>query len=60
MNSTAARVGAYLVGLAVVFATALGIGSAVGPVGPVGDRTESPAESDAGHDGMDTDGDTGS
>ena len=59
MNSTAAKVGAYLVGLAVVFAAALGIGNAVGPVGPAGDRTESPAE-DAGHDGMDMDGNSGS
>jgi hypothetical protein len=60
VNSTAAKVGAYLVGLAVVFAAALGIGSAVGPVGPAADRTESPAPADAGHDGMDMDGDTGS
>ena len=60
MNSTAAKVGAYLVGLAVVFAAALGIGSAVGPVGPAGDRTESPASDDAGHDGTGMDGDTGS
>ena len=59
MNSTAAKLGAYLVGLAVVFAAALGIGSAVGPVGPAGDRTEAPAQ-DAGHDGMDMNGDTGS
>lgn len=61
MNSTAAKVGAYLVGLVVVFAAALGIGSAVGPVGPTADQTESPAPaSDAGHDGMDMSGDTGS
>ena len=59
MNSTAAKVGAYLVGLAVVFAAALGIGSAVGPVGPSADRTESPAPADVGHDGMDMNGDTG-
>lgn len=59
MNSTAAKVGAYLGGLAVVFAASLGIGSAVGPVGPAGNQTESPAQDDAGHDGMDTDGDTG-
>ena len=61
MNSTAAKVGAYLVGLAVVFDAALGIGSAVGPVGLAGDRTESPAQ-DAGHDGdgTDMDGDSGS
>lgn len=57
MNRTAATVGAYLVGLAVVFAAALGIGSAVGPVGPAGDGTEAPAQ-DAGHDGMDMDGDS--
>ena len=55
MNSTAARVGAYLVGLAVVFAAALGVGSAVGSVG---DQTESPARTDVGHDSTDTDGDT--
>ena len=61
MNKPAAKVGAYLVGLAVVFAAALGIGSAVGPVGPGADRTESPAPaSDAGHAGMDMNGDTGS
>ena len=59
MNSTAAKVGAYLVGLALVFAAALGIGSAVGPVGPAADQTESPAGDGAGHDGMDMD-DTGS
>ena len=59
MNSTAAKVGAYLVGLAVVFAAALGIGNAVGPVGPAADRTEAPAQ-DAGHDGMDMDGDSDS
>ena len=60
MNSTAAKVGAYLVGLAVVFAAALGIGTAVGPVGPAGDQTESPARTGVGHDGMEMDGDTGS
>ena len=59
MSSTGAKVGAYLVGLAVVFAAALGIGSAAGPVGPAADRTESPAQDDAGHDGMDLNGDTG-
>jgi hypothetical protein len=59
MNSTTTKVGAYLVGLAVVFAAALGVGSAVGPVGPADDRTESPAH-DVNHDGMDTDGDGGS
>ena len=59
MNSTAAKVGAYLVGLAVVFAAALGIGNAVGPVGPAGDRAESPAPDDVGHDGMDMDGGAG-
>ena len=56
MNSTTAKVGAYLVGLAVVFAAALGIGSAVGPVGPAADQTESPAPADVGHDGMDMSG----
>ncbi|SSC22215.1 Hypothetical protein KLENKIAIHU_798, partial [Klenkia terrae] len=61
VNSTAAKVGAYVAGLAVAFASAFGIGSAVGPVGPTADQTESPAPaSDAGHDGMDMDGDTGS
>ncbi len=58
VNSTAAKVGAYVVGLAVAFAAAFGIGSAVGPVGPTADQTESPA-SDADHDGMDMNGDTG-
>ncbi|WP_116453427.1 hypothetical protein [Blastococcus litoris] len=60
MNSTAAKVGAYLVGLAVVFVAALGVGSAVGPVGPRADGNESPAPADVGHDGMDMDRDTGS
>ncbi|CCH87062.1 conserved exported protein of unknown function [Modestobacter italicus] len=61
MNSTAAKVGAYVVGLAVAFAAAFGIGSAVGPVGPTAGQTESPAPaSDAGHDGMDMNGGTGS
>ena len=60
MNGTAAKVGAYLVGLGVVFAAARGIGGAVGPVGPTGDQTESPAPGDGGHDGMDMDGDAGS
>lgn len=53
MRSTVAKVGGYLVGLAVVFAAAFGIGSAVGPIGPAGDRIDAP---DAGHEGMDTDG----
>ncbi|TFV79377.1 hypothetical protein E4P39_01685 [Blastococcus sp. CT_GayMR19] len=60
MNGTAAKVGGYLVGLVVVFAAALGIGSSVGPVGPAADQTESPAQDDPGHDGMDMSGDTGS
>lgn len=48
MNSTAARVGVYLVGLAVVFVAALGLGSAVGPVGPAADQPSSPAPDGVG------------
>ena len=44
--TTSAKVGAYLVGLAVVFVAAIGLGSAVGPVGPAGERVESPAQTE--------------
>ena len=36
MNATA-RIGAYLAGLGVIFTAGLGIGAAVGPVGPAAD-----------------------
>lgn len=55
MNSTAARVGVYLVGLAVVFVAALGLGSAVGPVGPAGDQPSSPAPDGVGGMNMGSD-----
>lgn len=57
--NTSTRVGAYLVGLAVVFLAALGVGSAVGPVGPAGDQPQQPAGTEVGHGGMDMDGDAG-
>jgi hypothetical protein len=56
---TPTKVGGYLVGLAVVFVAALGVGSAVGPVGPAGDRPQQPAQTEVGHGGMDVDGDAG-
>ena len=54
--NTQMKVGAYLVGLAVVFAAAVGLGRAVGPVGPAGDPAQLPAETEIGHGGMDMDG----
>ena len=54
------KVGAYLAGLLVVFATAAGIGSAVGPVGPAGGQPAPPAQTHVSHTGMDTGGDAGS
>jgi hypothetical protein len=56
---TPAKLGAYLAGLAVVFAAALGIGSAVGPVGPAGEGTVSPAQTGVDHGDMTMDGDAG-
>ncbi|MGX5655177.1 hypothetical protein ACWKWC_10435 [Geodermatophilus nigrescens] len=56
--STATKVGAYLAGLAVVFAAALGLGNAVGPLGPAGEQ-DRPVQTDTGHGGMDTDEHTG-
>ena len=55
---TSTKVGAYLVGLAVVFVAAIGLGSAVGPVGPAGEPVESPAQTDVVHTEMDMDGET--
>lgn len=55
--NTSMKVGAYLVGLAVVFAVAVGIGGVVGPVGPAGDPAQPPAETEVSHGGMDMDGD---
>lgn len=57
--STRNRVGAYLVGLAVVFIGALGLGNAVDPVGPAAGRTEAPAQPDVDHGDMDMNGATG-
>ena len=54
--STPTKVGAYLAGLAVVFAIAFGIGSVVGPVGPAGEQAP-PASTDVDHGGMDMGGD---
>ena len=54
--TTSTKVGAYLAGLAVVFAAALGIGSVVGPVGPAGEQAP-PASTDVDHGGMDMGGD---
>ena len=55
--TTPTKLGAYLAGLAVVFAAALGLGSVVGPVGPAGEH--SPAQNDDDHAGMHIDGGTG-
>ena len=55
--TTSAKVGAYLVGLAVVFVAAIGLGSVVGPVGPAGERVESPAQTDV-HTETDIHGET--
>ena len=55
--NTSMKVGAYLVGLAVVFAVAVGIGGVVGPVGPASDPAQPPAETEVIHGGMDMDGD---
>ncbi|GAA3164352.1 hypothetical protein GCM10010531_15690 [Blastococcus jejuensis] len=55
--NTQTRVAAYLVGLAVVFAAAIGIG---GAVGPAGDRTHSPAQPEVSHGGMYSNGNAGS
>ena len=57
--STRNRVGAYLVGLAVVFIGALGLGTAVEPVGPAAERIEAPAPPDVDHSDMDMNGGTG-
>lgn len=48
--TTAIRVGAYLVVLAGVFASAVGIGNAVGPIGQPADRTRPPPQTEVGHD----------
>lgn len=57
--NTPTKVGAYVAALVAVFAAAVGIGSAVGPVGPAGDRTQPPAQTDIRHGGMEMDGDAG-
>ena len=54
--STAQKLAAYTTALAIVFATAFGVGNAVGPVGPA--AGQSPAlQTENGHGGMDMDGD---
>jgi hypothetical protein len=58
MNSTA-RIGAYLVGLGIVFAAALGVGNAVGPVGPAADRTQPAVTTDVHHGDMEMEGGAG-
>lgn len=57
--NTATRVGAYLVGLVVVFAAALGLGATVGPVGPAADRTQPAVTTGVDHGDMDMDGGAG-
>jgi hypothetical protein len=54
MNPTT-RIGAYLVGLGIVFAAALGVGNAVGPVGPAADRTQPAVTTDVDHGDMEMD-----
>ena len=49
--TTAIRVGAYLVVLAGVFASAVGSSNAVGPIGQPADRTRPPSQTEVGHDG---------
>ncbi|GAB4080745.1 hypothetical protein GCU67_04195 [Modestobacter muralis] len=58
--NTPIKVGSYLAGLVAVFAAAVGIGSAVGPLGPAGDQPSPPAQTHISHTGMDTGGDAGS
>jgi hypothetical protein len=53
--NTGTKVGAYLAGLVVAFAAAVGVGSAVGPIGPAADP-QSPAQTEVDHGGMDMDG----
>ncbi|MCA0143810.1 hypothetical protein [Blastococcus sp. LR1] len=55
MNA-ATKLGAYLAALAVVFAGALAVGNAVGPVGPAADPSPV-VQTEDGHGGMDMDGD---
>ena len=57
--NTPAKLGAYLAALAVVFAAAMGLGNAVGPVGPAGDGTSRSVESGTDHGEMDADDGTG-
>jgi hypothetical protein len=54
--NTLIKVGSYLAGLVAVFAAAVGIGSAVGPLGPAGDQPSPPAQTHISHTGMDTGG----
>ena len=58
MNN-ATKIGGFLAGLAVVFVAALGIGSAVGPIGQTAEPTQRPAPPESGHGGMDMGEDTG-
>ena len=57
--SNATNVGGFLAALAVVFGAALGIGSAVGPIGQTPEPTQPPTQTETGHDGMDMDQNTG-
>ena len=58
MNN-ATRIGGFLAALAVVFVTALGIGSAVGPIGQTAAPTQPPTSTETGRSGMDMDENAG-
>ena len=57
MNN-ATKIGGFLAALAVVFVTALGVGSAVGPIGQTAEPIQPPTQTENGHGGMDMDEDT--
>ena len=57
--NNATKVGGFLAALAVVFVAALGMGSAVGPIGQTAEPTQPPAQTETGHGGMDMDEGTG-
>ncbi len=58
-QSSTARIGIHLVGLGIVFAAALGIGNAVGPVGPAADRTPPAVTTGVDHGDTEMDGGAG-
>ena len=58
--NTPIKVSSYLAGLIAVFAAAVAIGSAVGPLRPAGDQPTPPAQTHISHTGMDTGTDAGS